>query len=77
MAVQMETAGVKENLFSADFAARLREIIFCGRAGRREATRAQVWQWCSRALWNRDGKDRIIVVARLELAASEIEAHGG
>lgn len=42
----------------------------------RQATQADVWRWCSGTRWNRDEKDRVIFVARRELAETVVEAQG-
>ena len=73
----MEKAEVKRNVFSAGLTAGVRERIFSGLAARRQVTQVHMWQGCSGTRWNRDEKDRVIVVARPEEAASVNEAARG
>ena len=48
-----------------------------GLSAMRQATQAHLWRWCSEARWNRDEKDRVIVVAQREWAEIVIEAQPG
>ena len=77
MVVESEKAGEARGLIGRGRVAGLGNRTVGGLAAMRQAIQTHVWRWCSGTRWNRDEKDRVMVVAPRELAETVVEAQWG
>jgi len=77
MVVESEKAGEARGSIGRGRVAGLGNGTVRGLAAMRQPSRTHVWRWCSGTRWNRDEKDRVMVVARRELAETVVEAQWG